>query len=60
MPSAEILDTYYDQLLDQFPEDMRTVDRKYSVSFAEAKDYALTSVKAALIKKLEAKETIPS
>lgn len=60
MPSAEILDTYYDQLLDQFPEDMRTVDRKYSVSFAEAKDYALTSVKAALIKKLQAKETIPS
>ncbi|WP_213279846.1 AAA family ATPase [Chryseobacterium indologenes] len=60
IPSAEILDTFYDQLLDQFPEDMRTVDRKYSVSFAEAKDYALTSVKAALIKKLEAKETIPS
>ncbi|MDR6462804.1 ATP-binding protein [Chryseobacterium sediminis] len=60
MPSTEILDTFYDQLLDQFPEDMRTVNRKYSVSFAEAKDYALTSVKAALIKKLEAKETIPS
>jgi len=60
MPSTEILDTFYDQLLDQFPEDMKTVDRKYSISFAEAKDYALTSVKAALIKKLEAKETIPS
>ncbi|MDR3023105.1 ATP-binding protein [Chryseobacterium sp.] len=60
MPSDEILDTYYDQLLDQFPEDMRTVERKYSVSFAEAKDYALTAVKAALIKKLEAQATIPS
>jgi SpoVK/Ycf46/Vps4 family AAA+-type ATPase len=60
MPSAEILDTYYDQLLAQFPEDMRTVERKYSISFAEAKDYALTAVKAALIKKLEAKETISS
>ena len=60
MPSAEILDTFYDQLLDQFPEDMRTVERKYSISFAEAKDYALTAVKAAFIKKLEAKETIPS
>ena len=60
MPSDETLDTYYDQLLDKFPEDMRTVERKYSVSFAEAKDYALTAVKAALIKKLEAKETIPS
>ncbi len=60
MPSAEILDTFYDQLLDQFPEDMRTVERKYSISFAEAKDYALTAVKAAFIKKLEAKETILS
>lgn len=60
MPSAEVLNTYYDQLLGQFPENMRTVERKYSVSFAEAKDYALTAVKAALIKKLEAKETIPS
>ncbi|TZF99016.1 AAA family ATPase (plasmid) [Chryseobacterium panacisoli] len=55
MPSAEVLDTFYDQLLAQFPEEMRTVERKYSISFAEAKDYALTAVKAALIKKLEAK-----
>ncbi|RQO33719.1 ATPase [Chryseobacterium sp. KBW03] len=60
MPSTEMLDTFYDQLLGQFPEDMRTVERKYSISFAEAKDYALTAVKAALIKKLEAKETISS
>lgn len=55
MPSAEVLDVFYDQLLTQFPEEMRTVERKYSISFAEAKDYALTVVKAALIKKLEAK-----
>ncbi|KAA2223680.1 AAA family ATPase [Chryseobacterium sediminis] len=55
MPSAEILDVFYDQLLAQFPEEMRKVERKYSISFAEAKDYALTAVKAALIKKLEAK-----
>ncbi|MBB6330710.1 SpoVK/Ycf46/Vps4 family AAA+-type ATPase [Chryseobacterium sediminis] len=55
MPSAEVLDVFYDQLLAQFPEEMRKVERKYSVSFAEAKDYALTTVKAALIKKLEAK-----
>ncbi|PTT42555.1 ATPase [Chryseobacterium sp. HMWF028] len=60
MPSSEILDTFYDQLLAKFPEDMRTVERKYSISFAEAKDYALTTVKAALIKKLEAKEAISS
>ncbi|CAI8817704.1 AAA family ATPase [Chryseobacterium sp. IT-36CA2] len=60
MPSDEILDTFYDQLLAKFPEEMRTVERKYSISFAEAKDYALTAVKAALINKLEAKEIIPS
>ncbi|RXM38372.1 ATPase [Chryseobacterium sp. CH21] len=60
MPSDETLDTFYDQLLAKFPEEMRTVERKYSISFAEAKDYALTAVKAALINKLEAKEIIPS
>ncbi|WP_300689496.1 ATP-binding protein [Chryseobacterium sp.] len=60
MPSAEFLDTYYDQLLNQFPEEMRTIERRYSISFAEAKDHALTAVKAALIRKLEARETIQS
>lgn len=57
MPSVEFLDSFYDTLLAQFPEDMRIIERKYSISFAEAKDHALTSVKAALIQKLEAKET---
>lgn len=60
MPSTEFLDTFYDTLLSQFPEDMRTIERKYSISFAEAKDHALTAVKTALIQKLEAKETIQS
>lgn len=56
MPSAEFLDTFYDDLLSKFPEELRKIDRKYSISFAEAKDHALTSVKSALIKKLEARE----
>lgn len=60
MPSDDFLDTFYDKLLAQFPKDMRTIERKYSISFAEAKDHALTSVKAALITKLEAKEIIKS
>ncbi|MEG0925072.1 AAA family ATPase [Chryseobacterium sp.] len=60
MPSEDFLNTFYDKLLGQFPEEMRNIERKYSVSFAEAKDHALTSVKAALIKKLEAKETLKS
>ncbi|BAP32125.1 ATPase central domain protein [Chryseobacterium sp. StRB126] len=58
MPSAEFLDTFYDNVLSRFPEDMRTIERKYSISFAEAKDHALTAVKTALIQKLEAKKTI--
>ncbi|PKF75613.1 AAA family ATPase [Chryseobacterium sp. PMSZPI] len=60
MPSAPFLDTFYDQLLSSFPEEMRNIERKYSISFAEAKDHALTSIKAAFIAKLEAKETIQS
>ena len=56
MPSAEFLDTFYDDLLSKFPEDLKNIHRKYNISFAEAKDYALTSVKSALIKKLEARE----
>ncbi|MEJ5106582.1 AAA family ATPase [Chryseobacterium sp. MYb328] len=60
MPSPEFLDTFYDTLLNRFPEDMRSIERKYSISFAEAKDYALTAVKTALIQKLEAKEIIRS
>ncbi|GAB0157417.1 hypothetical protein CHRYSEOSP005_26920 [Chryseobacterium sp. Alg-005] len=59
MPSKEFLDQYYDNLLSQFPEDMRNIERQYGISFAEAKDYALTVVKGNLIRKLEAKnETI--
>ncbi|MEY8761837.1 AAA family ATPase [Chryseobacterium tongliaoense] len=56
MPSREFLDRFYDSLLSKFPEDLRTIDRQYDISFAEAKDHAFTLVKSALIKKLEAKE----
>lgn len=53
MPSKEFLDTFYDRILATFPKDLRNIDRKYDVSFAEAKDYAFTVVKGNLIKKLE-------
>lgn len=56
MPSAEFLDTFYDDLLSKFPEEFQKIERKYEISFAEAKDYALTSVKSALIKKLESQK----
>lgn len=53
MPSKEFLNTYYDNLLSKFPEDLRDIDRQYDISFAEAKDYAFTVVKGRLIEKLE-------
>lgn len=55
MPSEEFLDSFYNQLLSKFPDDLKNIDRKYNISFAEAKDYAFTVVKGNLIKKLEAK-----
>lgn len=56
LPTNEFLDTFYDDLLSKFPEDLRNVDRKYHISFAEAKDHTYTSVKSELIKKLESQE----
>ena len=53
MPSKEILDTYYDKILNSFPAELKNIERKYDISFAEAKDYTFTIVKAALIEKLE-------
>lgn len=53
MPTVEVLDTYYDKLLSAFPTEMQNVERKYDLSFAEAKDYVNTEVKSLLIQKLE-------
>jgi SpoVK/Ycf46/Vps4 family AAA+-type ATPase len=55
MPSQEFLDSFYDSLLVKFPEDLRDIERRYEISFAEAKDYAFTVVKGNLIERLEAK-----
>ncbi|MCW3161142.1 AAA family ATPase [Chryseobacterium oryctis] len=55
MPSKKFLGSFYDNLLSKFPEELQNIERKYDVSFAEAKDYAFTVVKAELIKNLEAK-----
>jgi len=53
MPPNKMLDEYYDQLLKALPKDIQSLKRKYNISFAEAKDYALTNAKALLIEKLE-------
>ena len=39
--------------VDDLPKDIQSLKRQYNVSFAEAKDYALTNAKALLIEKLE-------
>ncbi len=53
MPSAEVLDTYYDKILLPFPKDMQKFERQYNISFAEAKDYAFTKIKSLLIEQFE-------
>lgn len=56
IPSQIELDQYYDSLLLSFPEHWHSVERKYHISYAEAKDYLLTLIKKKLIEELEAKE----
>ncbi|MCK8140992.1 ATP-binding protein [Flavobacterium sp. I-SCBP12n] len=53
MPSKDILDDYYNKILASFPAELQNIERKYEISFAEAKDYAFTIIKSALIEKLE-------
>ena len=53
LPSSKVLDAYYDKILAAFPTETQKIERKYSISFAEAKDYAFTIVKSALIEKFE-------
>lgn len=53
MPSDELLNQYYDTLLEPFPKDFQNIERKYKISYAEAKDYTLTLVKGLLINQWE-------
>ena len=55
-PNNDELDTYYDALLVQFPEEFRNIKRSYSISYAEAKDIAFRYVKNKVIEIEEAKE----
>lgn len=57
MPTREKLDTYYNALLKNFPERFRNVERKYEVSFAEARDYIYTMLKSLIIEELETKKS---
>jgi len=56
IPKHEMLDAYYDKLLSRFPKELQNIERKYDISFGEAKDHTFTLVKAVLIKELEEKQ----
>lgn len=52
-PSESNLDSYYETLLQQFPEEFREVNRVYGISYAEAKDITFRAVKNKIIEKEE-------
>ena len=53
MPSESYLDIYYDKILSEFPEQFQNIERRYSISYAEALDYIHTSMKKQIIASLE-------
>ena len=58
MPTSDVLEDYYDKLLATFPEYLQNIERKYEISFAEAKDHTFTFVKSELIRSLEEKQEL--
>ena len=55
-PSKAELDSFYEELLTQFPEQFRAIDRVYDLSYAETKDYVFTAVKRNIIADIELKD----
>ncbi|WP_008635974.1 AAA family ATPase [Bizionia argentinensis] len=49
LPTQEHLDNYYDDILSNFPDNINTVERKYGISYAEAKDVMHQQIKAQVI-----------
>lgn len=58
MPTKNVLDEYYNNLLSRFPKELQDIERKYKISYAEAKDHTFTIVKSLLIKELETKKIV--
>lgn len=48
-PAQSVLDTYYDKLLSKYPSQFQSIERKYDISFAEAKNEVFTQVKNNII-----------
>lgn len=53
LPTKEQLDIYYKELLKSFPERFHNIERKYGISYAEAKDRIYTGLKKLIINELE-------
>lgn len=49
LPTQEQLNNYYNTILKQYPSELLSFDRKYNISYAEAKDYVITQVKNTII-----------
>lgn len=58
MPTQKALDRYYDSLLQNLPSHIRNIERKYNVSYAEAKDSAYTQAKSLLIDYMEKEKLV--
>lgn len=56
LPNDSQLDEYYDSLLMRFPKEFRQINRKYNISYAEAKDITFRAVKNQIIESEESKE----
>ncbi|UYQ95838.1 ATP-binding protein [Chitinophaga horti] len=53
MPGVTELDAYYDKRLAVFPAHLTNIERQYGISYAEARDYVNTAMKARIIEELE-------
>lgn len=49
LPTDGQLNIYYDDLLSRFPGSIRDVDRKYKISYAQAKDHAYNALKVRIL-----------
>lgn len=56
LPTQELLNEYYDNLLSTFPKHLTQIQRRYAISYAEAKDLTLQQVKAQAIALEKAKK----
>lgn len=56
LPNKELLDLYYDDILKTFPTEYQNFERKYNISYAEAKDYSYQHIKKRIIEKEKSKK----